>query len=132
VVLQRIHFDGFTETGSSGVTALSFAGQRRDSAITQLGWRASLAWGNLEPFASAEWQHEWAGKDRRMTASLTTVSAAPYSVDAAPIASDWALASAGASYRIAPQVMLTGTFSSVVGNSIVGNSGGSLRLTMGF
>ncbi len=44
IVLQRIHFDRFTETGVSGVTALAYAGQRRDSAVTQLGWRAALDW----------------------------------------------------------------------------------------
>ena len=41
-VLQQVRIDGFTETGFSGLTALSFGSQTRGSAVTQLGWRASL------------------------------------------------------------------------------------------
>ena len=130
-VLQRIHIDGFTETGVSGTTALSFGSQRRDSAVTQLGWRAALSWGVLQPFAEAQWNHEWSGKDRRVTASLTTVSAAPYGMDAAPIASDWATISGGATLRLTSRMTLTGTISSAVGNSVVKNTGGGLRLVLG-
>lgn len=132
VVLQRVHFGAFAETGASAVTALAFAGQRRDSAITQLGWRAAFTWGKLQPFASVEWQHEWAGKNRRVTAAITTAATAPYSIDAAPIASDWATASAGAAYQIAPELTLVGTLSSTAGNPNVNNYGGDLRLALGF
>jgi outer membrane lipase/esterase len=132
ISLQRIHFGGFTETGISGVTALAYAGQKRDSAVMQLGWRAAFDWGKLHPFASLEWEHEWAGKERRVTASITTASTAPYSIDAAPIASNWATVSAGASYQVSPQLALTGMFSSSVGNPVVDNYGGDLRLALGF
>jgi outer membrane lipase/esterase len=130
LVLQRIHFGNFTETGVSGTTALAYAGQRRDSAITQLGWKAAFDWGILHPFAEVQWQHEWAGRNRRVTASITTASAPPYSVDAAPIAANWAAASAGAAYQITPRLTLTGTFTALVGNPVVDNYGGDLRLAM--
>ena len=44
---QHIDVDGFTETGS--FTSLSFAGQTRDSAISALGYRASIDIGNWTP-----------------------------------------------------------------------------------
>jgi outer membrane lipase/esterase len=108
------------------------AGQRRDSAVTQLGWQAAFTWGKLQPFASVEWQHEWANKNRRVTATITTASAAPYGIDAAPIASDWTAASVGASLEIAPRLTLTGTFASSVGNPVVDNYGGDLCRVSGF
>jgi outer membrane lipase/esterase len=39
LVLQQARINGFTETGTTGVTALSFGSQTRNSAVTQLGWR---------------------------------------------------------------------------------------------
>ena len=50
-VLQQVRINGFTETGSSGLTALSFGSQTRGSAVSQLGWRGSLDLGNWQPFA---------------------------------------------------------------------------------
>ena len=62
MVMQQVHIDGFTETGTSGVTALSFAGQTRDSFVSQLGWRVLVDIGKWQPFAEAKWNHEWADK----------------------------------------------------------------------
>lgn len=130
VVLQRIHFGSFTETGVSGTTALAYGGQRRDSAITQLGWKAAFEWGVLHPFAEAGWQHEWAGRNRRVTASITTASAASYSIDAAPIAADWMAAYAGVAYLITSRLTLTGTLSTSVGNPLIDTYAGDLRLAL--
>ena len=73
-MLQQVRIDGFTETGSSGITALSFGSQTQDSAVTQLGWRGSWTLGNWQPFADVEWNHELADKNRTITASLTSIS----------------------------------------------------------
>ena len=40
-LLQEAHVYGFTESGTSGVTAFSFGSQTRDSFVSQLGWRSS-------------------------------------------------------------------------------------------
>jgi len=132
VVMQRVDLDGFTETGASGVTALSFGSQTRDSLVSQLGWRASVDLGSWQPFVAAEWNHEWADKDRIVTASLTSVAAPSYAMDAAPITSDWATASLGAFCRLTPQVMLRGVTSAVFFNSQVTSYGGELGLSVSF
>ncbi len=60
IVMQQVRLNGFTEAGTSGVTALSFGGQTRNSLVSQLGWRGSVDLGNWQPFAEADWNHEWA------------------------------------------------------------------------
>ena len=63
-VLQQVRINGFTETGTSGVSALSFGSQTRGSAVSQLGWRGSVDLGDWQPFAEVAWNHEWANKNR--------------------------------------------------------------------
>jgi outer membrane lipase/esterase len=132
VVLQQVRLNGFTETGTSGITALSFGRQTRDSFVSQLGWRGSVDVGNWQPFADVEWNHEWAGNNRTITASLTSIAAPPFSTAAAPVASDWATASVGASYKLNAQVMLRGALSAVLGNAQVTSYGGELGLSVSF
>jgi outer membrane lipase/esterase len=132
MVLQQVYVNGFTETGTSGVTALSFGSQTRGSLISQLGWRVLADAGNWQPFAEAKWNHEWADKNRMVSASLTSVAAPSYSIAAAPVASDWATASLGAVYKINPQMLLRGAFSAVVLNPQVISYGGELGLNIGF
>jgi outer membrane lipase/esterase len=132
MVFQRVHVNGFTETGTSGVTALSFGNQTRDSAVSQLGWRGAVDLGIWRPFAEMEWNHEWSGKNRSVTASLTTASVASFSMDAAPAAPDWATASVGASYNINSQMKLSGAFSADVANPRVTSYGGELGLGVSF
>ena len=84
IVLQHIHVDGYTETDPfapiGGFTALSFADQTRDSAVTELGYRASVDIGIWRPFAKLVWNHELASTDRSVTASLTSVVAPSFSM----------------------------------------------------
>jgi outer membrane autotransporter protein len=105
-VLQQVRIGGFTETGSSGYTALSFGSQTRGSAVTQPGWRVSVDAGNWQPFADVQWNHEWADKNRTITASLTSIAAPSWSSPAVPIAANWASGSVGVSYRVNPQVIV--------------------------
>lgn len=132
VVMQKVWLDGFTETGASGVSALSFDSITRDSLVSQLGWRASLDLGQWQPFAEAKWNHEWAERDRTVTASLTTVAAPAYSMAAVPVASDWATTSLGASYKLNSRVMLRGEASAVVFSSEVTSYGGELGVSISF
>lgn len=132
VVMQRVDIGGFTETGASGVTALSFDGQTRYSLLSQIGWRLAVDLGKWQPFAEATWVHEWADKDRTISASLTTIDAPSYSMSAAPVVSDWAYASIGSSYQIAPQVTVQCALTAQCFNPQVVTYGGNLGVTVGF
>jgi outer membrane lipase/esterase len=131
MVIQRVRLDGFTETGTSGVTALSFGSQTRDSRVGQLGWRGAMDLGNWKPFAEAEWNHDWASKNKEVSASLTSATAAAYTAAVAPVAADWATASLGASYKLSEQMRLSGEASAVLGNPQVSSYGGKVSLSVG-
>ncbi len=130
--MQQIGIKGFTETGTTGITALSFASQTRNSAITQFGWRGCMDIGNWQPFAAAEWNHELGGQNRSITAALTSIAAPSYTTPAAPIASDWASLSFGASYKLNEQVMLHGGFLAEVFSPQVVSYSGALGVSVSF
>jgi outer membrane lipase/esterase len=132
MILQQARIDGFTETGTSGVTALSFGRQTRDSAVSQLGWRVLLDVGKWQPFAEAKWNHELVEQNRLIKASITTAPAAPYSVDAVPAATDWTTASIGSSYKLSERVMLRGVVSATLTNPQVVSYGGELGINVSF
>ncbi len=104
VLLQRVYIDGYTETDQfaavGGFTALSFANQTRDSAVSELGYQASVKLGNWSPFAKLTWDHEFAGAGRTVTASLTTIAAPSYTMPAVVPGTDWMALSAGTSVRL--------------------------------
>jgi outer membrane lipase/esterase len=131
LVLQRVQVGGFTETGTSGVTALSFGDQTRDSCVSQLGWRACVDLGRFRPFAEADWNHELACRDRTITTSLTTVQAPSYTMAAVPAASDWCSSSLGAYYQLSPQVILRGAASAIINPQMV-SCGGELGMNVCF
>jgi len=131
-VLQQVRLNGFTETGTSGVTALSFSGQTRNSFVSQLGWRGSVDLGDWQPFAEADWNHEWGGANRTITASLTSITAPPFTAAAAPVASNSASLLVGTSYQLAPQVILRGAVTAMVASPQVIGFGGGLGLNVGF
>ena len=127
-----IHLNGFAETGSTGVTALTFASQTRDSMVGQLGWRVLADMGKWQPFAEMKWNHEWFDEGNTVTTSLNTVAAPSYIMDSAPIASDWATALVGIGYKLNSQTTLRGTFSTVFLDSQVASYGGELGLCISF
>jgi outer membrane lipase/esterase len=132
VVLQQIHLDGFTETGTSVVTALSFAGQTRNASIGQLGWRAMTNMGDWQLSVEAAWNHDWAGRNREVTAALTSVAAAPFTAAVTPTSADWAIGSLGASCRLNSRIILHATGSVMIGNPQVTRFGGEVSLDIGF
>jgi outer membrane lipase/esterase len=131
-VLQQVRIDGFTETGTSGFTALSFGSQTRGSGVTQLGWRGTVDAGNWQPFADVEWNHEWANKNNTITASLTSIAAPSWSAAAAPIAANWASGAVGVSYKINPQVIVGAALSVQFINPQTTSFGGELELNVAF
>jgi outer membrane lipase/esterase len=132
LVLQEVRVDGFTETGTSGTTALAFGDQTRDSFVTQLGWRVCWERGRLRPFAEMDWNHECAAKDRTITTSLTSVAAPSFTMDAAPVVSDWATSSLGAFYELNSRVTLRGAASAMFINPQMITCGGEVSLNVSF
>ncbi|MEA4856179.1 MAG: autotransporter domain-containing protein [Solidesulfovibrio sp.] len=140
LVLQRVRIKGFAESGTSGgqtggngVTALSFGEQIRDSAISQLGWRAAIDVGDWRPFVEAKWNHELVDQSgRKVRAALTSTTAAPYSMAAAPVQSDWATASAGTSYTISERVMVRGCVAATAFDAQTVSYGGDVGVSVSF
>jgi len=133
LVLQQIRIKGFTESGISGVTALSFGEQIRDSAITQLGWRISADAGRWRPFVEAKWNHELVDtKSRQVKAALTTATAPAYAMDAAPAATDWATAALGTSFKVNDRLMLRLSGSATCFDPQTVSYGGELGVSISF
>jgi len=101
-VAQRVHVNDFTETGS--FTSLSFAEQTRNSAVSELGYRASFDAGFFRPFAKAVWNHEWANTDRDVTAFLTTITAPGFALPAVIFGKDWGTATVGTTLQMSSNV----------------------------
>jgi outer membrane lipase/esterase len=132
-VLQQAYVNGFTEAGMTGATALSFRGQTRNSAVSQLGWRVSADFGRLRPFLEADWNHECADKNRTVTTSLTTAIVAPsYTMDAAPMVTDWATTSLGAYYELSSRAMLRAAASAMYINPQMTTTGGEVGVNVSF
>ena len=131
-VLQQVRIDGLTETGTSGLSALSFGNQTRGSEVSQLGWRGSVDLGNWQPFADLEWNHEFADKNRTITTSLTSIAAPSWSADAIPIAANWATASVGVSYKVSPQVIVAAAASAMFASPQASSYGGELAVNVSF
>jgi outer membrane lipase/esterase len=102
ITLQRVHVNAFTETGS--FTSLAFGEQKRNSAVSELGYQASLDAGMFRPFAKAMWNHELANTDRQVTAFLTTITAPGFSLPAVVVGKDWGTASVGTTAKISSDV----------------------------
>jgi outer membrane lipase/esterase len=134
LVLQRVYVDGFTETdafaSTGGLTALSFAGQLRNSAVSELGYQASADLGRWRPFAKLAWNHELASLDRSVTASLTTVAAPAYAMPAVISGRDWATGTVGAAVSIAPGTTAYASFSGQAGQTNVINYGGQIGVNV--
>lgn len=69
----HVHIDGFRERGAD-IFNLNLASQTVESLTTALGGQASYAisipWGVLTPLVRFEWEHEFKGNSRVVTASL--------------------------------------------------------------
>ena len=98
IVLQWVHINGFTETGS--FTSLSFDHQNRDSAVGRIGYQVRLDAGAFQPFVKAVWNHEFADTDRQVTAFLTTITAPGFSMPAVAFGKDWGTVNAGTTVKL--------------------------------
>lgn len=134
MVLQHIQVDGYTETDPfaaiGGFTALAFADQTRNSAVSELGYRASIDIGMWRPFAKFVWNHEFASTDRSVTASLTTVAAPSYWMPAVVLGKDWGTGTIGTTATIAQGVTAYATFTGQMAQRDVIAYGGQLGLNV--
>lgn len=134
LVWQRITVDGFTEQDAfaaiGGFTALSFARQTRNSAVTELGYQAALTLGQWRPFAKLTWNHELAGTDRSVTAALTSVVAPSFSMPAVVLGKDWGSATLGSTVMLASQVTGYATLFSQIGQHTATLYGGQVGLNV--
>ncbi len=131
--LQQAYVNGFAESSDTNVTALAFYGQTRNSLVSQVGWRALLDLGGFQPFAEMGWNHELGPTHRTITTSLLSSNVAPsYTMDAAPVAADWAVATLGAYYKLSPRAMLRGSTSTMFCNPRTITTGGELGINVAF
>jgi outer membrane lipase/esterase len=134
IVLQRINVNGFTETDSfapiGGFTVLSFGDQTRNSAVTELGYQASIDFGRWRPFAKLVWNHELASTDRAVTASLTSIAAPSYWMPAVILGKDWGSGTIGATATIAQGITGYATFSGQMAQHNVVTYGGQVGLNV--
>jgi outer membrane lipase/esterase len=134
IILQHILVDGFTETDEfasiGGFTALSYADQTRNSAVTELGYQASIDLGLWRPFAKLVWDHELASLDRSVTASLTTTIAPSYYMPAVVLGRDWGSATLGTTVTFGQGVTGYATVTAQIGQENVTTYGGQVGLNV--
>jgi len=129
VILQQVGIDGFTEVNPSGApTALSFGSQTRNSAISELGYQASVKYGIWEPYAKVVWDHEWADLDRLVAASLTSIVAPSFSMPAVILGRDWATATVGTRVRLGDRFSAFAAVIGEVGQNNVTTYGGQIGI----
>jgi outer membrane lipase/esterase len=133
ILLQEVRVDDFTETDSlGGVTALTYAGQVRDSAVTELGWQARVDVGAWSPYAKLVWNHELVPYDRSVTAFLTTVTAPGYSMPAVVLGKDWGTGMVGTALALGHSVTGYASFSGQFGEREVAAYGGQIGFSVAF
>ena len=133
VILQQVYINSFTETNPSGApTALSFGSQTRNSAISELGYQASVKYGIWEPYAKVVWDHEWADLDRLVAASLTSIVAPGFSMPAVILGRDWATATVGTRVKLGDRLSGYAAVIAELGQNNVTTYGGQVGLNVGF
>jgi outer membrane lipase/esterase len=137
VTLQQVRVNGFTETDQfasiGGFTALSFLAQTRNSAVSELGYQASVDLGSWRPFGKVAWNHEWVNGERDVTAFLTSASFAPgYSLPAVVFGKDWGTAQVGTSFRLTQDVAAMAAFTSQFAQQNVTTYGGQVGFNVAF
>jgi outer membrane lipase/esterase len=133
IVLQQVHVGAFAEINPSGApTNLAFDAQTRNSAVTELGYQASINAGRYEPYLKAVWNHELADTGRLVTASLLSITAPSYSLPAVVVGKDWGSATLGTRIKFASNVTGYAAVNSLFGQGNVTTYGGQIGLNVAF
>ena len=123
---QHVKVDGFTETGS--FTSLALGDQIRDSVISGLGYKAIYNFGRFSPYVQAVWNHELGPSDRTVRASLTTIDAPSYEMQAVRLGRDWASATVGTMINISSAFTGLASLTAQAGQTGVTTYGGRVGL----
>jgi outer membrane lipase/esterase len=99
ITLAQVRIGRFVESG--GFTSLGFDAQTRNAAISALGYQAQWDAGLWRPFVKAVWDHDFAARERSVTAFLTTSIAPSFTLPAVVAGTDWAQLTAGTTVRLA-------------------------------
>jgi outer membrane lipase/esterase len=133
IILQHVDINGFAEADpfagdpTGGFTALSYAGQLRNSAVTELGLRASTDIGLWHPYGKLVWDHELNSDNRVVTAMEPEIPFAPaFSMPAASFGRDWGSAIVGTTYDIGRGMKAYASFNSAFGQGNVTDYGGEI------
>jgi len=133
IILQQVYINGYTEMNPSGVpTALSFGSQTRNSAISELGYQASVRFGIWEPYAKVVWDHEWADLNRLVGASLTSIAAPGFTMPAVILGRDFASATLGTRVKLGNNLSGYAAFIAELGQSNLTTYGGQVGLSYAF
>ena len=133
IIAQQVHINPFAETNASGApTNLAFESQLRNSAVSELGYQASVNLGRWEPYARVVWNHELAGTGRLVTASLLSIAAPSYSLPAVLLGKDWGSGTIGTRVKLAPNMTAFTAFYSQFGQNNVTTYGGQFGLNLAF
>jgi outer membrane lipase/esterase len=127
---QHVKVDGFTESGS--FTSLGFGDQTRDSLISALGYKAMYNLGRFSPYVQAVWNHELGPSDRTVRASLTTIDAPSYEMQAVQLGKDWASATVGTTVNLSTSFTGLASFTAQAGQTGVTVYGGRVGLNYRF
>src|SRR5579863_1457782 len=137
IIVQHIYINGFSETdpfagdGSGGFTALSYADQIRNSAITELGLQAGTDIGLWHPFGKLVWDHELVPNDRFVTAIEPEIAFAPaFSMPAVSLGGDWALAELGTTVKLGRGVTGYASVSGQIGQGNVAYYSGQIGFSV--
>jgi outer membrane lipase/esterase len=137
IVVQHIDVNGFAESdpfggdASGGFTALTYAGQVRNSAVTELGLQAGVDVGLWHPYGKLVWDHELNSDNRVVTAFEPEIAFAPgYSMPAVSFGRDWGSATAGTTYYLGHGMTAYASFNSEFGQSEVTYYGGQIGLNV--
>jgi outer membrane lipase/esterase len=132
VIAQQVHIDAFAETNFNVPTNLAFASQLRNSAVSELGYQASLTISMWEPYVRAVWDHEFDGSGRLVTASLLSIVAPSYSLPAVALGTDWGSVILGTRLKFAPNATAFAALSSQIGQGNVTTYGGQIGINVAF
>lgn len=136
LVLQQVRVGSFTESdafaSTGGLTALGFDSQTRNSAVSELGYQASVNLGKWQPFAKAAWNHEMVSTNRSVTATLTSAVAPSFSLPAVTLGKDWGTAMLGTRVAIGRGIAAYGSLYSQFAQSSVTTYGGQVGLSTSF
>ena len=121
-IAQHTLVGSYSETGS--FTSLNYGTQKRESDVSNVGYRLNIDLGAWQPYAEADWDHEWARLDRMVMASLTTTSAPPFSMPAVVLGRDWASVTLGTQYRLTSSLSASASTNAEIGQSNATNFGG--------